>query len=56
VSRIIRNDQGPGSEKLTTPYGSYRMVDGVLKYVNLIDEMRGRCSVYPDEFREPKQS
>lgn len=56
VSRRRRYDQGPGSEKSPTPYGSYRMVDGVLKYVNLIDEMRGRCSVYPDEFRAPKQS
>lgn len=56
VSRRRRYDQGPGSEKSPTPYGSYRMVDGVLKHVNLIDEMRGRCSVYPDEFRAPKQS
>lgn len=56
VSRRRRYDQGPGSEKSPTPYGSYRMVDGVLKHVNLIDEMRGRCSVYPNEFRAPKQS
>ena len=56
VSRRRRYDQGPGSEKSPTPYGSYRMVDGVLKRVNLIDEMRGRCSVYPNEFRAPKQS
>lgn len=56
VARRRRYDQGPGSEKSPTPYGSYRIVDGVLKHVNLIDEMRGRCSVYPDEFRAPKQS
>lgn len=56
VSRRRRYDQGPGSEKSPTPYGSYRLVDGVLKHVNLIDEMRGRCSVYPNEFRAPKQS
>lgn len=56
VARRRRYDQGPGSEKSPTPYGSYRIVGGVLKHVNLIDEMRGRCSVYPNEFRAPKQS
>ena len=56
VSRRRRYDQGPGSEKSPTEYGSYRMVNGELVKVNLIDMMRGKCSVYPDEFRAPKQS
>lgn len=56
VARRRRYDQGPGSEKSPTPYGSYRIVDDELVHVNLIDMMRGRCSVYPNEFRAPKQS
>lgn len=56
VSRRRRYDQGPGSEKSPTMYGSYRMIGGELIKVNLIDMMRGKCSVYPDEFRAPKQS
>lgn len=56
VQRRRRYDQGPGSEKSPTPYGSYRIVDGQLKRVNLIDVMRGKCSVYPDELRAPKFS
>lgn len=56
VSRRRSYDQGPGSKKSPTPYGSYRIVDGQLIHVNLIDEMRGKCSVFPDELRAPKQS
>lgn len=56
VSRRRRYDQGPGSQKSPTPYGSYRIIDNEIKEVNLIDMMRGKCSVYPDEFRAPKQS
>lgn len=56
VARRRRYDQGPGSEKSPTPYGSYRIVDDEVVHINLIDMMRGRCSVYPDEFRAPKQS
>ncbi len=56
VTRRRRYDQGPGSEKSPTPYGSYRIVDDELVHVNLIDMMRGRCSIYPNEFRAPKLS
>lgn len=56
VARRRHYDQGPGSEKSPTPYGSYRVVDGEIKHINLINEMRGKCSVYPDELRAPKQS
>lgn len=56
VSRRRRYDQGPGSEKSPTPYGSYRIINNEVVKVNLIDVMRGKCSVYPDELRAPKQS
>ena len=56
VSRRRRYDQGPGSEKSPTPYGSYRIINNEVVKVNLINAMRGKCSVYPDEFRAPKQS
>lgn len=56
VSRRRRYDQGPGSEKSPTPYGSYRIQDGQLVHVNLIDVMRGKCSVFPDQLRAPQQS
>ena len=56
VSRRRRYDQGPGSEKSPTPYGSYRIINNEVVKVNLIDMMRGKCSIYPDELRAPKQS
>lgn len=56
VARRRRYDQGPGSEKSPTQYGSFRVVDGQVVQVNLIDMMRGKCSVYPNELRAPKQS
>lgn len=44
--------QGPGSEQSPTPYGCYRYNEqGEVVYVNLIDEMRGHCSFYPDQLR-----
>lgn len=58
ISRRRQFSEGPGSEKFPTPYGSYRMVlvDGkyVLKHVNLIDEMRGKCSIFKNEPRIAK--
>lgn len=43
---------GPGSEKSPTPYGCYRYNEnGEVEYVNLIDEMRGKCSYLTDEPR-----
>lgn len=57
IFRRRRYSEGPGSEKFPTKYGSYRYdEDGQIKKVNLIDEMRGRCSIYPNEFRAPKNS
>ena len=56
VARRRHYDQGPGSEKSPTPYGSYRMENGELVHVNLIDMMRGKCSVFPDQLRAPQQS
>lgn len=52
--------EGPGSEEFPTPYGSWREIyeDGKLikKHVNLIDEMRGKCSIFPEEKRIAKCS
>ncbi|MDR1795182.1 MAG: type II CRISPR RNA-guided endonuclease Cas9 [Erysipelotrichaceae bacterium] len=48
--------EGPGSEKSPTIYGRYFYEDGELKFVNMIEKMRGKCSVYPDELRAPKNS
>lgn len=49
---------GPGSKEFPTPYGSYRLekVDGkdeVIK-VNLIEVMKGKCSIFKDEPRIAK--
>lgn len=48
--------EGPGSEKSPTPYGRFFVQNGVLKKVDLIEKMRGRCSVFPVELRAPKMS
>lgn len=48
---------GPGSENSPTPYGCWRYNDkGEKIHVNLIDEMRGRCTYFSDEKRIAKQS
>ncbi len=46
--------EGPGSEKSPTPYG--RWVDFGVEPIDLIEKMRGKCSVYPDQLRAPKNS
>lgn len=56
VSRRRDYYEGPGSEKSPTPYGRYYIENGELKYIDMIEKMRGRCSVYPDELRAPKLS
>lgn len=49
--------EGPGSEKSPTPYGPFFLDEnGELKHEDLIGRMRGRCSVFPEEFRAPKMS
>lgn len=46
---------GPGSEKSPTIYGRYILNDhGEIEVIDLIEKMRGRCSVYPDQLRAPK--
>lgn len=43
---------GPGSKNSPTPYGCWRYNEsGEVEYVNLIDEMRGKCSYLEDEPR-----
>lgn len=48
--------EGPGSEKSPTPYGRFIEVDGQIQQIDLIEKMRGKCSVYPNESRAPKMS
>ncbi len=48
--------EGPGSEKSPTPYGRFIEVDGQIQQIDLIEKMRGKCSVFPDELRAPKFS
>ena len=60
VDIVVRRrnfSEGPGSEEFPTPYGSYRLdVNNNVIKVNLIDEMRGKCSVFPNELRIAKNS
>lgn len=60
ITRRREFSEGPGSEKFPTKYGSYReeYEDGklIVKHVNLIEEMRGKCSVFPDEPRIAKNT
>ena len=60
VTRRREYSEGPGSLEFPTPYGSYReeFVDGklVIKHVNLIEEMRGKCSIFKDEPRIAKNT
>lgn len=48
--------EGPGSEKSPTPYGRFIEVDGQIETVDLIEKMRGKCSIYFDQGRAPKLS
>lgn len=48
--------EGPGSFNSPTPYGRFIEVNGQVQEIDLIEKMRGKCSVYPDEFRAPKMS
>lgn len=48
--------EGPGSEKSPTPYGRWYYEQGEIKYVDLIEKMRGTCSLFPLEKRAPKDS
>jgi len=46
--------EGPGSEKSPSPYGRFIVVDGKITKIDLIEKMRGKCSIYPEELRAPK--
>lgn len=58
---IIRNRrayyEGPGSRKSPTPYGRFYYDDhGEIIEVDMIEKMRGRCSLFPEELRASKMS
>lgn len=44
--------EGPGSANSPTPYGRYLSLGA--EPINLIEKMRGHCSIYPEELRAPK--
>lgn len=55
INRRRHFSEGPGSKKSPTEYGRYYYdKDGELIEIDLIEKMRGRCSVYPEELRAPK--
>lgn len=56
VARRRAYYEGPGSEKSPTPYGRFIEVDGQIQEIDLIEKMRGKCSVFPDELRAPKMA
>jgi len=47
---------GPGSKNSPTPYGQWFYENGELQHIGMIDKMKGRCSLFPEEFRAPKMS
>lgn len=53
VSRRRAYYEGPDSRKSPTPYGRYIEANQG-EPIDLIEKMRGKCSVYPDEPRAPK--
>lgn len=48
--------EGPGSEISPTPYGRFIEVDGHIEQIDLIEKMRGKCSIFPDEPRAAKMA
>ena len=48
--------EGPGSEQSPTPYGRFILVRGKVEKIDLIEKMRGKCSVYINEPRAPRMS
>ena len=48
--------EGPGSKKSPTPYGRFYYENGQLIEIDMIEKMRGKCSIYPDELRASKMS
>lgn len=57
IKRRRKFTDGPGSMKSPSVYGRFIMQeDGSIEVVDLIEKMRGRCSIYPEEFRAPKNA
>lgn len=57
ISRRRNYEFGPGSENSITQYGSYYIDEnGEVKKISLIEKMRGKCTMYKEELRAPRQS
>lgn len=55
VKRRRKYYEGPGSFISPTPYGRFILNEnGEVEVIDLIEKMRGHCSVYPEELRAPK--
>jgi CRISPR-associated endonuclease Csn1 len=54
IGRRRHFSEGPGGPKSPTKYGRYRTFGE--DPIDLIEQMRGHCSVYPNELRAPKNS
>lgn len=55
IGRRRHFSEGPGSEKSPTIYGRYILNEhGEIEVIDLIEKMRGKCSVFPTEPRAPK--
>lgn len=55
VKRRRKYYEGPGSFNSPTPYGRFILNEhGQVEVIDLIEKMRGHCSVYPEELRAPK--
>ncbi|HBP25622.1 MAG TPA: type II CRISPR RNA-guided endonuclease Cas9, partial [Acholeplasmatales bacterium] len=47
---------GPGSQSSPTPYGQWFFENGQLKHMDMIEKMRGKCTIFKDEPCAPKMS
>ncbi|MBS3991090.1 MAG: type II CRISPR RNA-guided endonuclease Cas9 [Erysipelothrix sp.] len=57
INRRRHFSDGPGSMKSPSIYGRFIVQDdGSIEIIDLIEKMRGRCSIYPEHFRAPKQA
>lgn len=57
IARKREYYDGPGSEKSPTPYGQWFYDEqGKLIHMDMIEKMRGKCSIFPDEPCAPKMS
>lgn len=62
ISKIIfrRRDfnDGPGSKQSPTIYGRFMPLENgeIIEVPSMIDKMRGKCSVFTEEYRAPKMS